>query len=119
MILLRQFMLLIYAVDCTALQLVRMMTLMLIMIILFFYGPTAPSGPWPPHYRRFMITLRHATVSRTPLDKGSGQRRDFYLTTHNTYKRKTSMPNVGFEPTIPESERPHNDTLDRAATRIG
>jgi hypothetical protein len=32
-------------------------------------GPTAPSGPGPPHYRGFTITLRHTTVGRTPLDE--------------------------------------------------
>jgi hypothetical protein len=32
------------------------------------HGARAPSGPGPPHYRDFMITLRHTTVGRTPLD---------------------------------------------------
>jgi hypothetical protein len=36
---------------------------------LFSSGTTAPSGPGPPHYRGFMITLRHITFGRTPLDK--------------------------------------------------
>jgi len=27
-----------------------------------------PSGPGPPHFRGFMITLRHTTHGRTPLD---------------------------------------------------
>jgi len=48
------------------------------------------SGPRPPHYRGFMITLRHTTVSRTPLDEWSARRRDLYMTTHNTRKRRTS-----------------------------
>jgi hypothetical protein len=87
--------------------------------ISFPYGPTAPSGPRPPHYRVFTITLRYTTVGRTPLDEGSSRRRDLYLTAHTTHKRQISMHNVGFEPTIPESERPQNDALDRAATRIG
>ena len=42
-----------------------------------------------------------------------------YLTTHNTHKRQTSMPPVGFEPTIPASERPQTYALDRAATETG
>ena len=42
---------------------------------LFFYRTTAPSGPGPPHYRNFMITLRHTTIGRTPLDEWSAQRR--------------------------------------------
>ena len=33
-----------------------------------------------------MITLRHTTGGRTPLDEWSASRRDLYLTTHNTYK---------------------------------
>jgi hypothetical protein len=30
---------------------------------------TAPSGPGPPHYRVFAITLRHTILSRVPLDE--------------------------------------------------
>jgi len=46
-------------------------------------------------------TKRRTTVGRTPLDKWSALRRDLYLSTHNTYKRQTSMPSAVFEPTIP------------------
>jgi hypothetical protein len=54
----------------------------------------------------FAIThFRHTTVGRTPLDERPARRRDLYLTTHNTHKRQTSMTQVGFEPTIPGSER--------------
>jgi hypothetical protein len=63
-------------------------------------------------------TVRHTTVGRTPLDEGPARRRDLYLT-HNTHKRQTSMPPVGFEPTIPASERPKTHALDRTATGIG
>jgi hypothetical protein len=42
-------------------------------------------------------TQRGATVGRTALDEWSARRRDIYLSTHN---RQTSMPPVGFEPTI-------------------
>ena len=49
---------------------------------------------------------RRATVGRTPLNELSVRRRDLYLTTHNTHNRKTSMPLVGFEPTIAAGERP-------------
>jgi len=28
----------------------------------------SPSGPRPPHYGQFMITLSHTTLGRTPLD---------------------------------------------------
>ena len=32
--------------------------------IFFSYGATAPSGPGPPHYQGFTITLRHTTLGR-------------------------------------------------------
>jgi hypothetical protein len=32
-------------------------------------GATAPSGPGPPYYRGFTITLSHTTLGRTPLDE--------------------------------------------------
>ena len=51
-------------------------------------------------------TQRRITVGRTPLDERSARRRDLYLTTHNTHNRQTSMPPVGFEPTISAGERP-------------
>jgi hypothetical protein len=35
----------------------------------FFPVTTAPSGPGPPHYRTFMITLRHTKLGSTPLDE--------------------------------------------------
>jgi len=61
-------------------------------------------------------TQRRSTVSRTPQDEWSARRRDLYLTTHNTHNRQTSMPPVGFEPTISAGERPHTYDLDRAAS---
>jgi hypothetical protein len=77
------------------------------------------SGPEPPHYRVFMITLRHTTLGRTPPDEWLAPRRDLYLTTHNNQKSQTSLPPVGFETRIPTSERPRNYALGRAATGIG
>ena len=61
-------------------------------------------------------TQRRTTVGRTPLDEWSARRRDLYLTAHNTHSRQTSMPPVGFEPTISAGGRPQNYALDRAAT---
>jgi hypothetical protein len=89
------------------------------LIINLFQSATAPSGPGPPHYLGFTITLRHITLGRTPLDEGSASSRDLYLTTHTTHKRQTSMPPAAFEPTIPTSEQPQTHALDRAATGIG
>jgi hypothetical protein len=65
--------------------------------------------------RLFIFTWSHShtTLGRTPLDEGSARRRDLYLTTHNTHKRQTSMPPVGFELTIPTSARPQTHALDR------
>jgi hypothetical protein len=65
-------------------------------------------------------THTHARArDRTPLEEGSTQRSDLYLTTHNTPKRLTSMPPAGFEPALPAGERPQTHSLDRAATGIG
>ena len=83
---------------------------------IFYHSAKAPSGSGPLHCRGFMITLRHTTIRRTPLDEWSARRRDLYLTTHNTHKRQTSMRPAGLEPTIPASERPQTHPLDRAAT---
>jgi len=66
-----------------------------------------------------LITIRHATFGRTPLDEGSARHRDLYQTTHNVHKRQTSMLPAGFKPTIPASERPQTHALDCASTGIG
>ena len=78
-----------------------------------------PDGPGPPHYRGSKITLRHATVGRTPLDERSAHRRDLLLTTHNTHNGQRSLPPVVFEPTIPENQRQHTYALERTAIGIG
>jgi len=87
-------------------------------IFFFYYGTTTPSGQRPLHFREFMITLRHTTLGRTPLDGWSARRRDLYLNTHTTHKRQTSTTPAGFEPIIPGSERPQAHVLDGAATGI-
>ena len=57
---------------------------------LFVFGAAAPSGPGPPHSRRFLDhTQWRTTVGRTPLDEWSARRRDLYLTTHKTHNRHT------------------------------
>jgi hypothetical protein len=45
--------------------------------------------------------------------------RDLYLTTHNTHNRQTSMPPLGFKPTISAGKRPQTYALDRVATGTG
>jgi hypothetical protein len=80
-------------------------------------GSAAQRGLWPPHSRGLSTShTRRATVGRTPLDECSVHRRDLYLTTNNTHNRQTSMPALGFEPTIAAVERPYTYALDRAAT---
>ena len=51
---------------------------------LFSHGTTVPSGPRPPHCRRFAITLTHTTLGMTPLDERSALHGDLYQKTHNT-----------------------------------
>jgi hypothetical protein len=65
----------------------------------FFSGVTVHSGPGSSHYWGFTITLRHATLGRTLIDRWRARRRDVYMTTHNTHKRETCMSPAGFEPT--------------------
>jgi hypothetical protein len=72
-----------------------------------------PSGLRPLHCRGFVISRRHATLGRTPLDEWSARRRDLYLTTHNYHE----LP-VGFRPAIPKSERLPTHAVDRAANGI-
>jgi len=88
-----------------------------------------PSYPWrnspPPqwsrasHYRIFTITFRHTTLGRTPLDEWSARRRDLYLATHNTHKRKTAKLPAGFKPSVPANKLLQNQAFDLAATGIG
>jgi hypothetical protein len=59
-----------------------------------FFFSTAPHLLWARASSLLTLhdqTLRHITLSRTPLDKWSARRRGLYLTTHNTQKRQTSM----------------------------
>ena len=83
--------------------------------LFFLFGATPPrwgGGRFLDH------TQRRITVGRTPLDEWSARRRD-YLTTHNTHNRQTSMPPMGFEPTILAGERPQTHALDRGGTGTG
>jgi len=83
------------------------------------FGATAPQWARASSFMRFLDhTQWRTTVGRTPLDGWSAHRRDLYLTWHNTHKRQTSMPPVGFEPTISAGEWPQTYTLDSAATGI-
>ena len=75
-----------------------------------YHPPLWCCGPTRAMASLFLRFLDHTqqriTVSRTPLDTWSSRCRDLYLTTHNTHNRQTSIPLVGFEPTISAGERP-------------
>ena len=65
-------------------------------IALFF--PLRCFDPIPGHgllLRGFTITLRHTTLGTAPLEECPARRSDLYLTTHNTYKKQTSLPPAG------------------------
>jgi len=56
--------------------------------------------------------LGQGLLDRTPVPQWSANRRHLYLP---TYKRQTFMPLPGFEPAIPENERPQTLALDSFA----
>ena len=88
--------------------------------IFFLLWRCDPTRVMASSFLRFLDhTQRRTTVGRSPLNEWSARRRDLYLTTHNTHNRQTSMPPVGFEPTISAGERPQTYALDRAATGTG
>ena len=69
-----------------------------------------------------ILEVFHNTHNDAPQSVGllwTSRRRDLRLTTHNTHNRQTSMPPVGFEPTISAGERPQTYALDRAVTGTG
>jgi len=43
------------------------------LIKIFLSWRNSPSGPGPPHYRGFTITLGHTTLGGTPLDEWSAR----------------------------------------------
>jgi hypothetical protein len=89
-------------------------------LFLFCFFSATQRGSWPPHSWGFLDHIqRRTTVGRTPLDEWSARRRDIYLTTHNNHNTQTSMPPVGFLPTISADERPQTYAIDRAATGTG
>ena len=95
----------------------QLITCWYIIYILWRCGPTRTMAS---SFVRFLHhTQRRITVGRTSLVEWSANRRDLYLTTHSTHNRQTSMPPVGFEPTISAGERPQTYPLDRAATGTG
>jgi len=82
----------------------------------FYSMSRQPSRPWPPHYWRFRITARHTTLVES---SGRVTRPSQRPLTDNTHNSQTSMPQAGFKPAIPASERQQIHSLDRTATEIG
>ena len=71
-------------------------------IFLWLFGLTLAMAS---SFMRFLDhTHRRTTVARTALDEWSARRRDLCLKTQNTHNRQTSLPSVGFEPTISTGE---------------
>ena len=85
----------------------------------FCFWPNSFNWARASSFTRFLNHTRLATVGSTPLGAWSARRRYLCLTTHNTHNRRTSIPPVGFEPTISAGERPQTYALDRAATGTG
>jgi len=80
--------------------------LFIAILLIFFLWRCNPTRVMASSFFTFLDhTQRRTTVGRTPLDEWSARRRDLYLTTHDTHNRQTSMPPVGFEPTISAGER--------------
>jgi len=97
---------------CFNLELHHVLTAVLCFFSFFWRDRPPPQWAMASSFTRFLDhTQRHITVGRTPLDEWSARHRDLYLTTHNTHDRQTSMPPVGFEPTISAGERPLGPAL--------
>jgi hypothetical protein len=85
----------------------------------YYFGATNPQLAMASSFTRFLDHTRRTTVGRIPLDEWLARRWDLYMTTQNTHNRQTSMPPVGFEPTIAAGERPQTYALESAATGTG
>jgi hypothetical protein len=78
-----------------------------------FFWQDSPQWARASSFTRFLDhTKRRTTVGRILLNEWLSHRRDLYLTTQNIHNRETSMPPVGFEPTISADERPQTYALD-------
>jgi hypothetical protein len=86
----------------------------------YFFCARAPQWARVSPFTRFLDhTQRHTIIGRTCLGEWSDRCWDLYLTTYNTHNRQTSMPAVGFEPSISVGERPQTHALDLAAIGTG
>ena len=82
--------------------------------------PPHPGGTGPHHSRVFCITHSDAPHSVGLLWTSDRLVAETSTRQHTTLtNRQTSLPQAGFKPTIPASERPQTYALDRAVTGIG
>jgi hypothetical protein len=79
--------------------------LLICISFIIFSGSAAQRGLWPPRSRGFVITHNDAQQS-VGLTWTSDQPVAETSTSQHTHNRQTSMPPVGFEPTITAGERP-------------
>ena len=88
--------------------------------VFFFIWRDTPQWARTSSFTRFLDhTQWRTTVDKTPLGKViSPTQRPLHDNTHNTHNRETSVPPVGFEPTILAGERSQTHASDRAATGI-
>jgi hypothetical protein len=87
----------------------------------FFHRLYTPLGPWPLIFS-FLIILQTLGLLGRVISSSQGLYRNTGQHKHriNTYTYQTSMPCMGFEPTIPASERAKTvHTLDSWATVTG
>jgi len=108
------------SLKCYCLEITFIPCIVCLHILFVCFWLDSPTWARASTFTKFLDHIqRRATDGMIPLDERSARRRDLYLTTHNTHNRQTSMPPVGFEPTISTGERPQTHALDRAATGIG
>ena len=78
------------------------------LVYFFFFWRCGPMRPMASSFLWLLDnTQRRTKVGVTALDEWSARRWDLYLTTHNAYKRQTSVPSTRFEITISAGKRPH------------
>jgi hypothetical protein len=70
-------------------------------------------------FTRFLDHTQRRTTVGNPLDEWWARSKDLYLTKYNTQNWLTSIPPMGFEPTISADKRPQTYALDRVATATG
>jgi hypothetical protein len=80
--------------------------IIIIIIYIILSGSAAQRVLWPPRPRGFLITHNDAPQSVGLLWTSDQLVAETSTWKHNTHNRKTSMPPVGFEPTIAAGERP-------------